>query len=442
MTRRLTVIPPHQALKFRELIYHLGAEIRFGPARGLVRLAKGRTSHRCNSACQCCDAGDAIPLAAELVMKGNLFQALKPCICPGRSHANVVFPEELRVRQARKQHLLVASKNGLAIVFGLAVGNGHKLLDAPCLRVLHREELLVLFHRGLQHLWRQAKEVLGNITHQHNRPFYKTCNLGQQTFVLNQLQPLGKRHIGGVVPDSFGALFGVQNHPVALQLDLIIFKPVHCEPTTAHKAMAFGGVTGFDAVNIQGNNVVTIFGTQDTQDRVQRAYPPKATRAPAHGFWPREVPNCVFQNLGHNLRRSAPRLSDGRKVHRAFWRLALFQIFAGHSRATQKAVNGFVWRADLWTFALFLNCRALRQQVLNRQRQASRCGKGTSVCIGQTSLNQTIRDLFLKIISGPRLHTCGDFFGEKFDQQIRHDGSLEVHDGLDDNRVRDIDKKG
>jgi len=40
--------------------------------------------------------------------------------------------------------------------------------------------------------------------------------------------------------------------------------------------------------------------------------------------------------------------------------------------------------------------------------------------IGQTSLNQTIGHKLFQILAGAGLHPGGDFFGEEFNQQIRH----------------------
>ena len=174
---------------------------------------------------------------------------------------------------------------------------------------------------------------------------------------------------------------------------------------------------------------------------MQRAHPTQAAGTPAHGFGPWEIANGVFEHLSHDLCRRAARLGDGGKIDRAFRGLALFQIFARHTRATQEAFDGFVRCANFGAFALFIDGRAFGQQAFQRECQAARRGIGAGVSIGQTGLDHTIRHFLFQIFSSPRLHTRGNFLREKFDQEIRHDGSLEVHDGLNNYRVGNIDEK-
>ena len=119
---------------------------------------------------------------------------------------------------------MVTGQNGRAIVRGFAVSHGHELHDLAGFRVAHGKELLVLFHRGLQNLGRQFKELIVDIAHQDHGPFDQPRNLGQQAAILNDLKPLGKGHVGGVMPDGFGAFGRVQNDRRAFQLGLVILK--------------------------------------------------------------------------------------------------------------------------------------------------------------------------------------------------------------------------
>ena len=50
----------------------------------------------------------------------------------------------------------------------------------------------MLFHRGLQHLGRQAQEIIANRAHQHHGPFDQPRNLGQQPCVLDHFKPRAK----------------------------------------------------------------------------------------------------------------------------------------------------------------------------------------------------------------------------------------------------------
>ncbi len=66
-------------------------------------------------------------------------------------------------------------------------------------------------HRRLQHLGRQLQKIIGDFAHQHDRPFHQPRHFGQQPLVLDDLKPLGKGLIGGVIPDCFGPLLVPQN---------------------------------------------------------------------------------------------------------------------------------------------------------------------------------------------------------------------------------------
>jgi hypothetical protein len=82
--------------------------------------------------------------------------------------------------------------------------------------VAHREEFLVLAHRGLQHLGRQVQEVRANLAHQHDGPFDQPRDLGQQALVLDHLQPQAKALVGGVRQIASAARLGVEDDAGAL----------------------------------------------------------------------------------------------------------------------------------------------------------------------------------------------------------------------------------
>ena len=102
---------------------------------------------------------------------------------------------------------MVARKDGRTVVFGFDVGDRDELHDAARF-VFHREELLVLFHRGLKDLWWQAQEVFADVAYQNHGPFDETRDFGKKTFVFNDFEAICKSHLRGVVPDLLGAFFG------------------------------------------------------------------------------------------------------------------------------------------------------------------------------------------------------------------------------------------
>ena len=158
-------------------------------------------------------------------MEGHIGEAVEPLAHARLGHAQVVLIEEPRIRQARREDLLVALKDRRAVIGGFGIGDGDKALDPARARVTDGEELLMLFHRGLKHLGRQAKEGLVDLAREHHGPFDKARNLGQKPFVLNDFEARGKGLIGGVMPDRLGAFFGAEDHMGLLELGLVILKP-------------------------------------------------------------------------------------------------------------------------------------------------------------------------------------------------------------------------
>ncbi len=272
--RRFGVIATHDALQLREFVDHLGTEIRLGNGRGQRRLLCIGPDNGGNLAGETGNAGDAGGLTAELVVEGDIGKGgghgLHTIAC---NRAIVVFPEEFRIRQTRGQHLLVPRENGRAIVLGFAVGDGDELLDPARGRVAHGEEFLMLFHRGLKHLWRQTEKILFNITHKHNRPFHQPCHFGQKPLVLDHFKPLRESLIGSVMPDVIGAFLRVEHDKILFELCHIVVKARNRECLGRHKAVPEGSVAGLDAVDLQINHLGPVLFREDTEDGMQRTHP-------------------------------------------------------------------------------------------------------------------------------------------------------------------------
>ena len=108
----------------------------------------------------------------------------------------------------------------------------------------------MFLHRGFQHLGRQVQKRLIDLAHQHDGPFDKTGNLGQKAFVFDHVQPLGESLIGGIGPDVFCPLGGVQHYESALQLCSIIVERRYRKCLARHEPVAFGDVASLDPVHI------------------------------------------------------------------------------------------------------------------------------------------------------------------------------------------------
>ena len=239
----LRVIAAHNPLKFREFIHHFRTQVGLGHLRGQCGLRRIRAHGWRNLRSQRGDARDAFRLRPQFVVEGHIRQWRAHAGQAFTVHrAQVVFPEKLGIRQTGRQNLLVTRQNGRALIFGFDIGDRHKFFDPACARIADREKFLVLFHRGLQNLGRQAKEIVANRAHQHNRPFHKSRHLGQKPLILNHLEPKCKGLIGRVVPDGFSAFIRTQNHMRAFQFGFVILERGHGKGGWRHEPVALGGV--------------------------------------------------------------------------------------------------------------------------------------------------------------------------------------------------------
>ncbi len=173
-------------------------------------------------------------------MEGDVFQGVEPLARARLSDADIVLPEEQRVSQSGGQHALVARKDRGAVVWRLDIGDSDELFDPAGLGVFQREKLLVFLHRGLQHLWRQAEELVLNVAHQDDRPFDQPRDLRQQAFVLDHFHTLREGHVGGVGPDAIAAVGGVQHHLGGGEFRCEIVEICRRDRVRRHEAVAVG----------------------------------------------------------------------------------------------------------------------------------------------------------------------------------------------------------
>ena len=416
----LGVVAAHQALQFGEFVYHLRREVRLCHPRGLLsQIGVGAHGGR-NLARERRDALDPLRLAAELGVEGDVAELLQPRVHPRLRDPQVVLPEELRVRKPGGEDLLVPREDRRALIGGLDVGDGDEALDAPGLGVLHREELLMLLHRGLKHLGRQRQEVLRDPAHQHDGPFDQPRHLGQKPAILDQFQPAGEGLLPGLVPDRLGAFVGAQDHLGALQLRLVIVEAGDGEGVGRHEAVAARGVARADAVDLERHDLRALFARQQADDGMQRAHPAELARAPAHGFGPGEAADGFLQHIGHDLRGRAARRLDHREIDLPLLVVADLQRVHVHPGAAGEAFDGLRGRADLGAATLLPGGAALGRQPFDREREAARRGKRSGGGIGQPGLDQPVGDELFQVLGGLALHPGGDFLGEEFDEKIGH----------------------
>ena len=124
----------------------------------------------------------------------------------------------------------------------------------------------MFFHRGLQDLGWQAKKVLSNLAHQHDRPFHKTRDLAQKASVFNHFKAIGEGLVLGVFPDRIGALTCIQHNKRAFKLRFVVLKTVHSDLLRVHETMAVRGLARDNPVHIKRHNFATRLITQEAND--------------------------------------------------------------------------------------------------------------------------------------------------------------------------------
>ena len=419
------VVLAHGALKLGELVDHLRGQIGLGHPRGQRRDLGVGTDARGQIAGQFRDAGDPLGLAAQPVVEGDLRQRRGHALQPRFTHrAQIVFPEEAGIRQPRRKHLAVAGQDGGAVIGGLAVGHGDEALDPAACGVAHRKELLVLLHRGAQHLRRQLEEGLAYLAHQHHRPFHQPRDLAQQALVLHQLQPLGEGQVGGLVADVPGPFGMVEQHMRLLQLRHVIVEACNGKGLRRHEAVASRGIRGGDAVHLQRDHPRAGLVGEQAQDGVQRTHPAQRARPPAHGLGPGKLADGPLKHLGHDLVGRAAGALDHREPDLALPVLALLELFLAQPGGAQEARQRLLGRIHPRAPALFAHGGAFARQALDRKRQPARGGEGPGGGIGQPGLHQPVGDQPPEILAGAGLHAGGDFLGIQFDQKIGHHSVL------------------
>ena len=131
----------------------------------------------------------------------------------------------------------------------------------------------------------------------------------------------------------------------------------------------------------------------------------------------------VQTSLDH-VDRSAARLFDHRDVEIALL-VGLYLGFADRlqARRLQKAGDRVLRRADARAFFLFLDVGLARRDAVHRERKPARRDERLGALVDETGLDQPVGDQLAQILGRARLHACGDFFGQKFEQQVGHIGT-------------------
>ena len=127
------------------------------------------------------------------------------------------------------------------------------------------------------------------------------------------------------------------------------------------------------------------------------------------------------QNLGDDLRRRAAGLLDHGDVEIALLvRLHRRLIDRRQAGALEEALDRLVGRADARPLALLALVGRAGRQAVDGQRQPARRGEGLGAFIDEAGIDQRLGDQLLQVLRRLPLHAGGNFLGEEFEQEIRH----------------------
>ena len=170
---------------------------------------------------------------------------------------------------------------------------------------------------------------------------------------MHDIQPQRKGGLSGVVPDLIGAFFGAQQHAGAFQFGLVVVKGRDGKRFGGHEAVAFCGVAGRNAVDVQGDDAMSGLVAEDAENGMQWAYPAQGPCPPTHGFLPWEGADRLFQHFGDDVGCRAARLFDDRKVNLTLFVIASLKLVAGQAGRAKEARQGLFGGVGARAFTFF-----------------------------------------------------------------------------------------
>ena len=413
------VIAPHHALKLGKLAHHRRAQVELGDACRALGRGRVGPDHRRDPRRERRDPPHPVGLRAEQVVECHRPEPLGPLRHPGLCDAQVLFPEEAGIRQPRRQHAGVAGKDRRAAVLGLDIGDGDEMGDPPrC--VAGREELLMLAHRGLEHLGRQVEEFGRDRPHEDDGPFDEPRHLGQKCGIGHDRKAAGKGHRLGVRRDLARAPVVVEHDLRGRELAGVILEPRHAKARGRHEAVPRGRVARGDALDRDRHDLGARGPREDAQDRVQRAHPAQRPRPPAHRLGPGKAAHDLGQHLGDDLGGGAPRPLDPGEIDLRLLFVAHDQIGARKARGAQEALDRGLGGIRAGALALLDQGWRPLGHIPEHEREPARGREGGRLPIGQAARDKPVGDEPAQILARARLHPRRDLFGEELDQEFGH----------------------
>jgi hypothetical protein len=267
--------------------------------------------------------------------------------------------------------------------------------------------------RKADHLGRQVEELRVHVAEDGGRPFGQAGDLVEQAVVVDEGEaPVVAGGAGGL-EDAQLAVGDVEEDVLALQLVAVVGEVLHREGLAgAEEAVAFGGVAGGDAVDLERDHGAVEQG----DDPLQRADPAQRPGAPAHRLGPGEGADDLVDHLGDQVGGGAALAAD----HGEQDAVPLGELVAGQAGLAQEAVQRLFRGVGAGALELLLAVRRGGGQTLDHEGQAARAGEGGEGVIRQAGGLEAVGGHPLEIARGAGLHARGDFFGEEFEEELGH----------------------
>ena len=309
---------PHDPLQLGELADHVGGQVGLGEAGGTGRVIDGGgRAERVggDGGGQLLDAAGLVQIAAELRVEPQRVETVEARV---EGRAAVRLPEEPGVPQPRHEHPLGVAGDRRHVVLR-DVGHREKVLGEAAVARRHREVVLVVDHRRLQHFLGQGEELLGEAAGDHRRVLDEIGHLVEQrtgAAGATDHAPQALRLGIELLRDAGAALLAGQQHVVPLQGLAVLGERAHphgpAGPAVAREeAVTAGGRAGADRGHPPRRRL------RRAPDDERHDAPPEQEHQPADGAPERQVAAAVVEPgvPVHLLRKGE--VAQGRREHAA-----------------------------------------------------------------------------------------------------------------------------
>ncbi len=208
----------------------------------------------------------------------------------------------------------------------------------------------------------------------------------------------------------------------------IIVETADADFAGRHETMAEGAIGRLDAIEREIDDLRLFRLRAEGRDNaVQRPDPAQRLgrsrgRAPAHRLRPGKALQNIGKDFRQQLRGAAALMLDDGDIEFALLRLD-FDLGVrdrGEARAFDESLNGGIGRADARAFLDFAAVLLPLGQSGDMEREPARRRKARGAFEGKPLRMQGFADEPAQIVRRLPLHAGGNFFGEKFEEEVRH----------------------